>query len=264
MKISPVRSRSLGPILDPAGEAAIKRMLSYVNIAQMRDRSLKQFLKSTIALTLVACASYESSDDGARRPKGFKALDVYAPEIKFESPYATAENFLGRVVRSYEKGARCWLVDAAAAALKNAQRELSEQGLKLRLFDCYRPQTAVDDFVVWSRNPHAQDTKVRYYPNVEKRFLFREGYIASRSGHSRGATVDLTIEGLDMGGEFDYFDPSSRTDTTQISLKARSNRLKLQALMDRYGFDNLPEEWWHYTLRDEPYPSSYFDFPLKK
>lgn len=163
-----------------------------------------------------------------------------------------------------------------------AQAELPALGLGLKVLDCYRPQTAVDDFVRWGRDLADQRTKAWYYPRVPKQELFTRGYIAERSGHSRAATVDLTLvvadavraatvlQGLlqaghevDMGTPFDLFDERSHTGHHGLAPAARHNRDWLRALMQRHGWRNLPEEWWHYTLQHEPYPDRYFDLPVR-
>ncbi len=192
----------------------------------------------------------------------FVRLESLEPSIIFDIRYAGSENFLGRPVRGYLAPA-CLLSRPAAEALSRAQAELRQVGLGLRVFDCFRPQRAVDDFVTWGGDLSDQKMKASYYPRVEKAEVFKLGYIAARSGHSRGSTVDLTIEGLDMGTPYDFFDENSHTESPRVSASVRANRLRLRGLMERHGFKNLPEEWWHYTLVGEPHPETYFDFDLR-
>lgn len=208
-------------------------------------------------------------------------LASVAPSIQQDMRYHGARNFLGRPVAGYA-APRCWLSRPAAQALRAAQDEIAPQGLRLKVFDCYRPQAAVDDFVRWARDLADQKTKRAYYPRVPKDELFQRGYIAERSGHSRGSTVDLTLvvadgrrashvlqgpladgDEVDMGTPFDLFDERSHTDYTNLSPDVRHNRHWLRALMERHGWRNLPEEWWHYTLQGEPYPDRYFDLPVR-
>ena len=156
----------------------------------------------------------------------------------------------------------------AIKALDAVQSELLDKNLSLKLFDCYRPQRAVNHFVRWAKDINDTKMKTKYYPSVDKKHLFRDGYIAAKSGHSRGSTFDVTIvdlnsSELDMGTSFDYFDLSSHTENDSISLKAQKNRLFLRDVMSKYGFKNLKEEWWHYSLINEPYPFEYFDIVVK-
>ena len=214
-------------------------------------------------------------------PEGFVDVRMAIPEARYDIRYVGSDNFLGRPVAGYER-ATCILSEPAAAALAKVQREAQANGLTLQIFDCFRPQRAVDDFVRWARDPADLKRMATYYPRVPKRELFERGYIAENSGHSRGSTVDLTLvvidparaagvlqgnlalEGeVDMGSPFDLFDPLSHTANPDMPEHVRHNRAWFAALMDRHGFSNLPEEWWHYTLRDEPYPQTFFDFPVK-
>lgn len=194
-----------------------------------------------------------------------------APEIQQDMRYAGANNFVGARVDGYQRPV-CLLSAEAAEALAAVARELAPLGLGLRVYDCYRPARAVAHFARWARDLSDQRTKAQYYPRVDKAQLFAAGYIAERSGHSRGSTVDVTLalrraDGslaeLDMGTPFDLFDPRSATDSGEVSQAARANRAQLRDAMERAGFRNLPEEWWHYTLADEPYPDTYFDVPVR-
>lgn len=192
----------------------------------------------------------------------FADMAALAPAAIVDARYVGDDNFLGRPVAGYAAN-KCLLTREAAAALAAAQEDLSAFGLRFRIYDCFRPQRAVDDFVRWAGDLSDEARKDEYYPNVPKDELFTRGYIAEKSGHSRGSTVDLTIDGLDMGGPWDFFDEKSHTDYPGISAEARANRLLLKTLMARHGFSNYAKEWWHFTLADEPYPDIWFDFPVE-
>jgi len=190
-----------------------------------------------------------------------------APGIDVQARYASAENFMGTVVDGYEKPL-CLLTEQAAAALVRVQEEVASFGMHLVVFDCYRPQRAVDHFMRWTVDATDRLRKAEYYPNVDKARLVEEGYIAEKSGHSRGSTVDLSLafddgRELDMGTPFDFFDPTSNTEDAEIAPRARANRLLLRSVMERHGFRNYPGEWWHFTLDNEPLPTTYLDRPVK-
>ncbi|MFI9204242.1 M15 family metallopeptidase [Streptomyces sp. NPDC053048] len=225
-------------------------------------------------------------------PAGFVALADVDPTIVQEMRYTTVHNFTGHRIDGYLRP-RCLLTRPAAEALRRAQRVLLRQGYTLKVYDCYRPQRAVNDFVEWAKDLRDVRMKGEFYPRVEKSRLFEDGYIAAKSGHSRGSTLDLTIvrlpalptrpyvpgeplvpcfapkaerfpdNSVDMGTGFDCFDTLSHTLDPRVTGRQRANRLLLKATMERAGFVNLPEEWWHYTLRGEPYPDTYFDFPVR-
>ncbi len=189
-----------------------------------------------------------------------------ATGVEVDMRYAGPDNFVGAALDGY--GApRCLLAGPAAEALARAQRAAEREGLGLRVFDCYRPQRAVDHFVRWAGAPDDPQSKRRYYPNVDKSRLFAEGYIADRSGHSRAATVDVTLVRagipLDMGTPFDFFDPASHTEAPTATDEQGERRRLLRRLMESAGFENYPKEWWHYTLRDEPWPDRYWDVPIE-
>ena len=212
---------------------------------------------------LTACAS-------GPQPAFVRLADL-APGIAQDLRYAGADNFVGAKVDGYERPV-CLLSAEAAEALAAVQQDLAPQGLGLRVFDCYRPARAVAHFARWARDLSDQRTKSEYYPRVEKPQLFAEGYIAERSSHSRGSTVDVTLVGLradgslaelEMGTPFDLFDPRSATASPEVFESARANRERLRAALARRGFVNLPQEWWHYTLADEPYPDTCFDAPVR-
>ncbi|CAM5362403.1 D-alanyl-D-alanine dipeptidase [Streptomyces avidinii] len=197
---------------------------------------------------------------------GFAALAEVDPSIGQEMRYAGAHNFTGAVVEGYEEPV-CLLARPAAAALRRAQREVLRRGYSLLVYDCYRPQRAVDRFVAWARDAADQGTKAEFYPRVEKDRLIPEGYIAEKSGHSRGSTVDVTLtdlgrEPLGMGTPFDFFDPLAHTDSPLVTGSARARRNLLREVLGAQGFVNLPQEWWHFTYEPEAFPDTYFDFPV--
>lgn len=201
-------------------------------------------------------------------PANFVAVNDEIPSLIFDIRYYSADNFLGTRVRGYES-AKCLLTRPAAEALKAAQREIAAKGFTFKIFDCYRPQRAVDHFVDWVNDPGDLRMKAIYYPNEEKSRLIEKGYIADRSGHSRGSTLDLTLVEsassveLDMGTPFDYFDTLSNTADPRITDRQKRNRQLLKTAMEKHGFMNYDKEWWHYTLVSEPYPDTYFNFPVR-
>ena len=194
---------------------------------------------------------------------GFVWLDEAAPGILWKAMYATEDNFTGAAVDGYQCDRLAGTAELAAA-LTRAAALAGARGLKLFLWDAYRPQRAVDGFLRWCAAPEDGKTKRKHYPNIEKTYIVPLGYVAARSGHSRGSAVDLTLarpDGvpLEMGGCFDLMDAISRHGAPVNGMAAR-NRLRLRAIMEKSGFAPYENEWWHYTLRDEPYPHTYFDF----
>ena len=212
----------------------------------------------------------------AQAPASFVDAAAVVEGLVVDMRYFGDDNFVGARIDGYE-APRCILVRRAAMALALVQQDLSAQGLGLKVFDCYRPARAVAHFVRWARDLDDVKRKADFYPDVDKRNLFRLGYIASRSGHSRGSTVDLTLvrraEGhapfalgvteLDMGTRFDFFGPQSWPSSREVSPEAQANRKLLAAAMSRRGFRPYDREWWHFTLRGEPHPYVYFDFPVR-
>jgi zinc D-Ala-D-Ala dipeptidase len=203
----------------------------------------------------------------AERPSSFVDVAAIVPGLAVEMRYAGAHNFVGARIDGYERPV-CLLTRPAAEALAKVQRDLAASGYGLKVYDCYRPARAVARFVRWARDVRDTKAKAEFYPEVDKRRLFALGYIASRSGHSRGATVDLGLVRLadgreaDMGTPFDTFSPRSWPGSADVSAEARRNRARLAAAMRRHGFRPYDREWWHFTLRGEPYPATYFDFPV--
>jgi D-alanyl-D-alanine dipeptidase len=206
------------------------------------------------------------------QPASFVDAATAVPGLAVEMRYFGAHNFVGARIDGYE-APRCLLARPAAVALAAVERDLAARGLGLKVFDCYRPARAVAHFVRWANNLADLKNKAEFYPRMDKGNLFKEGYISSRSGHSRGATVDLTLVRLDDGGEFDseldmgtpfdFFGPQSWPSYPGASEEARRNRALLADAMRRGGFRPYAREWWHFTLAREPFPNSYFDFSVR-
>jgi D-alanyl-D-alanine dipeptidase len=202
------------------------------------------------------------------RPPSFVDASTVVPNLVVEMRYLGSNNFVGRPIDGYEKPI-CYLTREAAAALAEVARDLEKQGLAIKAYDCYRPVRAVAHFARWARNLRDVARKADYYPQVDKTNLFRDGYIAARSGHSRGSTMDIGLvtradgRDLDMGTPFDFFSPRSAPGDKTVSPQAQANRKLLADAMRRRGFMPYNKEWWHFTLRREPYPDTYFDFPVR-
>ena len=201
-------------------------------------------------------------------PDGFVYVDEAVPQVVVSARYAGSDNFVGAPVDGY-RVPRVVLSTPAAYALLQASTALAPFGLGLKVFDGYRPQRAVDHFMRWAADPRDTRTQAAHYPALAKERLIPDGYIARRSGHSRGSTVDLTLidladgSELPMGTAFDFFGPESWPDYRPISPAVRANRALLQQVMLRSGFRPLKQEWWHFTLEHEPWPERYFDFPIE-
>ncbi|BDH05328.1 M15 family metallopeptidase [Streptomyces seoulensis] len=244
-------------------------------------------------LTVTAASTTARATPEPRAPKDFVALSAVDPTIIQEMRYFTPHNFVGERIDGYQQPV-CLLTRPAAEALHQAQRRLLRHGYSLKVYDCYRPQRAVDHFVRWAEDLDDETMKPEFYPEVDKTRLFADGYIAEKSGHSRGSTMDLTVvelparptrpyvpgqplvschapksqrfpdNSLDMGTGFDCFDPLAHTLDPRVQGVQRANRLLLKNTLERLGFVNLAEEWWHYTYKPEPYPDTYFDFPVNR
>jgi zinc D-Ala-D-Ala dipeptidase len=212
---------------------------------------------------LVLCSQAAAQE----RPAAFVDAATVVSGLIVEMRYAGSHNFVGRPIDGYE-APRCLLTRPAADALAAVARDLKPRGLVLKVFDCYRPTRAVADFVRWARDLKDQKMKAEFYPNVDKRTLFRDGYIATHSGHSRGSTMDLTLaktDGteLDMGTHFDFFSHKSWTADPSVGADAHANRMLFADAMRRRGLAGYFREWWHFTLRGEPFPATYFNFVVK-
>ena len=216
-------------------------------------------------LSFVPCHAQVSPGDSS----GFVVLDDAVPEVMVEPRYYTSYNFIGERIRGYEEPV-AMVTKETAAALQGVIKELAPLGYTLKVYDAYRPQMAVDHFVEWARNLNDVRMKNYFYPEEIKANLFSHGYIATRSGHSRGSTVDVTLYDVrndcdvDMGGTFDYFGYRSHPDYPYITEQQKQNRNLLRSVMLRHGFRGIDTEWWHFTLNNEPYPRVYFNFAVKR
>lgn len=222
-------------------------------------------LKSiNILLILVSALTIQSS---SQLPKGFVYVTDYIPDIAIELRYFCSDNFVGTHIDGYEEE-KCILSLPATLALQKVQIVLKKQNLGIKVFDSYRPQRAVDHFRRWARDLSDTLMKQEYYPDVAKKDLFRLEYIATKSRHSSGSTVDVTLinldtkKELDMGSSYDFFGEISWVAYQKLTKKQLHNRKLLQEAMLQNGFRNYPQEWWHFTLRGEPYRNQYFDFPV--
>ena len=229
----------------------------------------------------IACLSIASRAHAETQPTlspavtpaqaGLVDIRSLVPDMAEDIKYAGSDNFVGRPVDGY-RAARCYLLRPVAEALARVEHDLRRQHMRLKLFDCYRPARAVADFVRWAHDLSDQRTKAAHYPLIDKSQLLGT-YIASVSGHSRGATTDLTLmqcdargghcRALDTGTHFDYFGTLAHTDTAEATATQHANRLRLRAAMQREGFVNYPMEWWHYTLEPEPTPHTIYDVPIE-
>ncbi len=200
--------------------------------------------------------------------EGFVFLDDVLSGVRWDAKYATGDNFTGTPVDGYEVD-RIVVSPAVADALLEATRRAAAAGFGLLLWDGYRPQRAVDRFVAWSAEPEDGRTKERFYPNIDRAEMIPKGYVAARSGHTRGSAVDLTLYRLDtgeltpMGGGHDLMDERSHHGARGVSDVAARHRRSLCSIMEDSGFERYEQEWWHYALRDEPHPDTYFDFPIR-
>jgi D-alanyl-D-alanine dipeptidase len=226
-----------------------------------------------IACTLLILLSAQlpaagNPKSGAALPDGFVYVTDVVPDAVLDIRYYGTDNFVGERIDSYN-APQAILTAQAAQALSGSADILRRDGYVIKIFDAYRPKGAVAHFVRWARDLGDTRQKDIFYPGVDKARLFELGYIAERSGHSRGSTVDLTIVDaltgaeVDMGSGFDFFGPVSAADSTEISPLQRKNREILRRAMSLGGFKPIRSEWWHFTLKDEPYPETYFDFPVE-
>jgi len=199
---------------------------------------------------------------------GFVHLSDAVPDALLDIRYYSTYNFIGCRIDGYDQPA-AWMTKEAALALLRVSDEMKVRGYRLKIFDAYRPQKAVDHFMRWAKDESDTRMKPYFYPDIEKQALIPNGYIAAHSGHSRGSTVDLTLfdmrtgKEIDMGGPFDYFGGVSHPDYPGITKVQRENRMLLREAMLRQGFRPLDTEWWHFTLNGEPYPDTYFTFPVR-
>ena len=200
---------------------------------------------------------------------GFCLLTDSIPDILLDMRYCSDYNFVGTRIDGYEEPVAI-LTTQAASALRKVSDDLRTQGFRLKIYDAYRPQRAVAHFRRWGQDPDDTIMRADFYPGLSKQQIFSRGFVARKSGHSRGSTVDLTLvhadtgEDVDMGGSFDFFGERSHTFSEQITDQQRQNRLLLRNAMLRRGFRPVQGEWWHFTLRNEPFPDTYFDFPVSR
>jgi D-alanyl-D-alanine dipeptidase len=255
---------------------------------------MKKLFLSIATFLILIYPSFSASQEILKTnlTEGFVDVKEVIPSIVLDIRYYTSHNFIGEPIDGY-KADKCILTKEAAGALKKVQNELRASSLSLKVYDCYRPQRAVNHFVKWAKDISDTRMKKEFYPTIDKKNLFKDGFIASKSGHSRGSTVDLTIvpipipkqeqytvgqqlrecylpakkrfkdNSIDMGTGFDCFHELSHTETKQIGAKQQANRQLLKEIMTKYGFKNYSKEWWHYTLKNEPFPKTYFDFVIE-
>lgn len=221
-----------------------------------------------LAVLSVFASCRQTSGPEAEMPEDFVLLAEAVPDIILEIRYYSSYNFVGARIDGYEAPVAI-MTKEAAGALKEVSDELIDRGYCLKVYDAYRPQRAVAHFVRWAQNVDDVKMKPSFYPDVDKSRLFELGYIMEHSGHSRGSTVDLTLveiasgKELDMGGPFDWFGDLSHPDYQDITDVQKANRAILRDAMLRHGFKPLDSEWWHFTLAEEPYPDTYFNFPIR-
>ena len=227
------------------------------------------------ALAIVGCASTptvpEVSPAADAEAAGMVDIRALVPDMRLDIRYAGSHNFVGTPIEGYD-APRCYLLRQVAEALQRVEAGLRANHQRMQIFDCYRPVRVVQHFVRWIHDPQDQRNKAEFYPSLDKSKLM-PGYIAEHSGHSRGATLDLTLlqcddsgencAPLDMGTGFDYFGELAHTDSPHVTAAQRDNRHRLRNAMQAQGFDNYVDEWWHYTLRPEPAPHTAYDFPLR-
>lgn len=225
---------------------------------------MKHFPVVFLLFFLLNCISRENEN---LKPR-FSYVKNEIPTVELEIRYFGNHNFTGRAVIGYDAPVAILSTDATRS-LKKVQKELNKKGLGLKIFDSYRPQKSVTSFETWAKDINDTLAKREFYPDIDKRDLFTLGYIASKSGHTRGSTLDLTLinlktkQELDMGSSFDFFGTVSHHNTNSITAQQKENREILRTTMLNYGFKEYAEEWWHYTLINEPFPTTYFDFDIK-
>jgi len=254
---------------------------------------MKKMLFMLLVFITLCCPRFaQALEDLKKMPDTFVDIQKVIPDIVMDIRYYGPHNFVGERIDGYQ-APKCFLTIDAAKALAEVQKELVLYSLSLKIYDCYRPQRAVDHFVRWAKDIENTKTMKEFYPTVDKSNLFKDGYIDAKSGHSRGSTVDLTIvplpvvpqpaytpgqklaecylpsyqrfadNGIDMGTGFDCFHDLAGTANPDIGPRQKINRLLLKTLMEKHGFRNYEKEWWHFTLNNEPYPETYFNFVVE-
>ncbi len=200
---------------------------------------------------------------------GFCILTDSIPDVILEIRYFSTYNFVGKRIDGYKEPIAL-ITKQAASALHKVSNELMRKGFRLKIYDTYRPQCAVNHFMQWAKALDDTLTKASFYPGLTKKQIFERGFVATKSSHTRGSTVDLTLvdaktgKEVDMGGVFDYFGPSSHTDYEGVTATQHNNRIILRDAMVKYGFEPIRGEWWHFTLANEPYPDTYFTFSVSR
>lgn len=234
----------------------------------MKKLKLRTYVCCVLVLALFLSGYGVKANGESDGSEGFVLLSEAVPDVILEVRYYSTYNFVGERVDGYEEPC-VLLTKEAAEALKAVSDDVMAQGYRLKVFDGYRPQMAVDHFVRWAEDLNATEMKPYFYPEVDKTLLFEQGYIDAKSGHSRGSTIDLTLfnmatgKEVDMGGTFDYFGELSHPDYTEtLTQEQIDNRNILRDAMLRHGFKPLDTEWWHFTLKEEPYPDTYFEFKV--
>lgn len=220
------------------------------------------------ATTVNAPEASASPIERGTLPKGFVYVDEVIPSALYEIRYYSEDNFIGTQIDGYEAPLAI-LTTEAANALKKVNEDLESQGYRLKIIDAYRPQKAVNHFIAWSKDPKDTLMKDIFYPDVDKKNLFKSGYLSSKSAHSRGSTVDVTMvfkrtgEEVDMGSRVDFLGPISSHGTNLINKEQRKHRYILKTAMVKQNFKPYTKEWWHYTLKNEPFPKKYFNFDVE-
>ena len=229
---------------------------------------VKVLVGALLALSLFVTPAAAQRSTAPDDPSGFVVLSEVVPDIIQEIRYYSTYNFVGDRINGYQQPCALMTIEAAEA-LKKVSDYVKKFGYRLKVYDAYRPQMAVDHFVRWAEDLNDKRMKKYFYPKVDKTRLFADGYIDAKSGHSRGSTIDLTLfdmktgKEVDMGGTFDHFGVESHPDYKGNLTKAQlKNRQFLRDAMLKHGFKPLDTEWWHFTLKDEPYPDTYFTFPV--
>jgi len=241
---------------------------------------MKRLLSLTFILLLAALVSgcelledniftvNKSHISTTEKPSSFVYIKDIIPNAVIDLRYCGDNNFVGAPIDGY-LAPNPVLTKNAVIALKQVQDELNRYSLGIKIYDAYRPQSAVEHFKRWLQDPADTKMKAEYYPDIDKSEIHAYGFIAHKSGHSRGSTVDLTIvdlntgEELDMGSSFDFFGDISAAEYKNLTAQQRANRLLLRSIMERNGFKHYKAEWWHFILENEPYPDTYFDFPVQ-
>jgi len=255
--------------------------------------SINRFSKRVLIIfAIIQFLSFRQSAAQTNYPVGFVNLGEVVPTIVLDMRYYSFHNFIGEPIKSYHAN-KCILTSEAADALGDVQKELVQFSLSLKIYDCYRPQDAVDQFIRWAQDLSDTRTKNEFYPTIKKQELIGKGYISGQSSHSRGSTVDITIvplpvpeqaeyrveeplqecylpeeerfkdNSIDMGSGYDCFHRFAITNNSEVGARQRMNRLLLKAVMEKHGFVNYEKEWWHFTLKNEPFKNVYFNFSIE-